>query len=54
MGLLFSLFLKKHANVDVECNGCACHADDKSSSSDESHHAPKINHVKKKTPVKDK
>jgi len=36
MGALFALFAsKKHAQVDLECKGCACHADDKSSSSEE-------------------
>jgi len=36
MGTLLSLFASKnHAQVDVECKGCAFHADDKSSSSEE-------------------
>jgi hypothetical protein len=36
MGAIFAFFMsKKHANVDVECNGCALHVDDKSSSSEE-------------------
>ena len=35
MGALLSLFGKKHATVDLECKGCQCHADDKSSSSSE-------------------
>jgi hypothetical protein len=36
MGALFALFTsKKHAKVDLECKGCAFHADDKSSSSEE-------------------
>ena len=30
MGVLFSLFTKKHVNMDVKCEGCACHADDAS------------------------
>ena len=35
MGALLSVFNKKHATVDLECKGCTCHADDKSSSSSE-------------------
>ena len=36
MGAIFALFAsKKHAQVDLECKGCAFHADDKSSSSEE-------------------
>ena len=36
MGTLLSLFASKnHAQLDVECKGCALHADDKSSSSEE-------------------
>ena len=33
--ILAFLISKKHANVDLECNGCALHVDDKSSSSEE-------------------
>jgi hypothetical protein len=33
--ILAFLISKKHANLDVECNGCALHVDDKSSSSEE-------------------
>jgi hypothetical protein len=33
--ILAFLISRKHANVDLECNGCACHVDDKSSSSEE-------------------
>jgi hypothetical protein len=37
MGTILSLFASKnHAQVDVECKGCAFHADDKSSSSEDS------------------
>ena len=36
MGAILAFFIsKKHANLDVECNGCALHVDDKSSSSEE-------------------
>jgi hypothetical protein len=42
--ILAFLISKKHANVDLECNGCALHVDDKSSSSEED--APPIVHRK--------
>ena len=43
MGALLSIFTsRKHAEVDLECKGCTCHADDKSSSSEDS--APVVQH----------
>ncbi len=36
MGAILAFFIsKKHANLDVECNGCVLHVDDISSSSEE-------------------
>ena len=36
MGAILAFFIsKKHANLDVQCEGCSVHVDDNSSSSEE-------------------